>query len=234
MLRVVTLRLNLAALTDEELDVLIGPNEALVRMPDISRARLSHQPVPGPTVPETLAFRPEEQRPWGATPEDTRTLTRMSDALQATSTGSLGVYSLQTGLVTRFVRVYALDGDTLALIRWTERGEDGLQSRPHLLLLTALRDRASGVAWVSTSTASTPFAPALSEEIDAHRHPDATVTEAVALHQGYVLRHGRTQKLALDDGWQRAWQAVHDLNLAAWRRRGLLIDEPGGAQSGSR
>ena len=60
----VTARLNLAALTAEELQALLGENAAQAKWPDLSRARLEQRPLPGPEVPRDFRAEPQEERVW--------------------------------------------------------------------------------------------------------------------------------------------------------------------------
>ncbi|WP_144012114.1 hypothetical protein [Deinococcus sp. LM3] len=218
--------LNLAALTDEELQLLVGEDRAVGLLPEISRARLDGRAVAGPPVHEHLTFERLEERAWGSTPEQARSLGSLHAAMLAQGAEFHGTFYLPVISEVRHLRAYTLEPDTTAALRWSETPESARTGRAYLQLMTWLRDRASGVACVRTTGSPTLSSPSLSEEIDQHHHPDASPAELLALHRGYVLRHGRGQKLGVDADWTRAWQASHALNLNAWVRRGLLIDAP--------
>lgn len=218
-------RLNLAALTDDELQRLVGPDRAVSLLPDLSLARLDGRVVPGPTVTETLSPQPLEDRAWGATPEQSRAIGTLHQDLLGLGATPRGTVYLPGISEVRHVRAYLLEPDVTAALRWSETPEDAGSGWPFVQLLTWLRDRASGFACVLTSSARQPYAPALSAEIDVHLHPDCPAADLLAAHRGHVLRHGRGQKLQAEGDWVRPWQAMNDLNLAAWDRRGLLLPE---------
>ncbi|GAA5436177.1 hypothetical protein Daqu01_01291 [Deinococcus aquaticus] len=226
MLLRVPRRLNLAALTNEELQLLVGEDRAVGLLADISRARMEGHAVPGPEVHDTLTFDRLEERAWGSTPEQSRALGAAHAALLALNAEFHGTFYLPVISEVRHLRAYTLEPDTTAALRWSETPESARTGRAYLQLLTWLRDRASGVACVLTTSSPTLSSPALSEELDQHHHPDTSPAELLALHRAYVLRHGRGQKLGAEADWARPWQASHALNLSAWVRRGLLIDDP--------
>lgn len=218
-------RLNLAALTDDELQRLVGPERAVSLLPELSLARLDRRALPGPLVSETLAPQPLEDRAWGATPEQSRAIASLHADLLAAGAAPLGTYYLPGVSEVRHLRAYRLEPDSTAGLRWSETPETADTGWPFVQVLTWLRDRASGFACVLTSSARQPYAPALSEEIDVHLHPDCPVPDLLAAHRAHVLRHGRGQKLQADADWTRPWQAMHALNVAAWDRRELLLPE---------
>lgn len=260
----VSLRLNLAALTEGELLALLGPDEAQRRLPEISRARLSGQPVLVGDLPARLpvALTTVPDRVWGATPGQSRALNALNAELLGLGLREVVPLPAAEGLAGRggagpglpeegrtvdpavlvtqrpapylwmspqvYARAYVL-GPVAAALLWSERpGEPNVwlpgHHRPSVRLLTWLRDRASGLACVLTTDAVAVLTPAPSEEIDLHVHPGLGVAGLLARHQQHVQRLGRPQKPLPDDGWERAWQAAHDLNLAAWRRRGVVIE----------
>ncbi|MBZ9712975.1 hypothetical protein [Deinococcus multiflagellatus] len=217
-------RLNLAALTDEELQALVGQERAVALLPEISAARLVARPVPGPPVSPLLTAEALPERPWGASPEDSRALGALSAELLAAQATAHGTFYLPTLNEVRHLRAYTLDPDTSAALRWSETPESAGAGWPFVQLLTWLRDRASGLACVLTTSAPHPLSPSPGAEVDVHQHPGAGVAELVGCHRQHVARHGRGQKLAPDSDWLRPWQALHALNLAAWNKRGLLVD----------
>lgn len=218
------LRLNLAALTEGELLTLFGPAETGARLPEITRARLEGRPLLGYEIPAQLPAEPlsAEGRLWGATPEQSRALAARHAELLAEQAEPGGVYVIaaQAGLYTR---AYTL-GETAIGVQWAESGGTG-GAAPTLRLLTWLRDRGSGLACVQTTSAAQHPAPTVSEEIDLHLHPGLAVAELLKVHRQQVHKLGRPQKLAPEAGWYAAWQAAHDLNLAAWKRRGVVLGE---------
>lgn len=216
--------LNLAALTDEELQQLVGPERAVGLLADISRARLEGRAVTGPGVTDALSPQLLEDRAWGATPEQSRAITATHAELLALGAAPQGTFYLPGLSEVRHVRAYTLEPDMTVTLRWSETPESAQTGWPVVQVLTWLRDRASGFACVLTSGAPQAPAPALSEEIDVHRHADASVPELIAFHRAHVVRHGRGQKLPADVDWTRPWQAVHTLNVSAWARRGLLVE----------
>ncbi|UQN05894.1 hypothetical protein [Deinococcus sp. QL22] len=226
-------RLNLAALTAEELQVLYGVNAAQSVLPDVSRARLEGRTLPGPDIQMTLTFAPLPERGWGASPEQTRALAAEDAALRGLGAQELGVHYAPLISGARHQRAYLLEPDTALALRWSETPDTthsphGQTPPPFVQAVTWLKDRASGVACVLTTAAAEPPTPTLSEQIDLHRHPDLTAAALLDIHRAHVLRHGRGQKLTptehAAEGWVRAWQAVYALNVAAWTRRGLLLD----------
>ncbi|MFC4636833.1 hypothetical protein [Deinococcus hohokamensis] len=219
-------RLNLAALTSEELQLLFGEDGAQLRLPDVSRARLENRPVPGPDLSATFEALSLDERPWGATPEQSRALATLDAGLRAAGATPLGVFYLPLVSEVRHARAYLVDPDTAVSLRWSETPESPRTAEAYPELLTWLRDRASGFACVLSTAASRSVAPSPSEEVDLHLHPGLDPAALISAHRQHVLRHGRAQKLAPEDGWRRAWQALHALNLNAWTRRGLLLEEP--------
>ncbi|MFC4425554.1 hypothetical protein [Deinococcus navajonensis] len=220
-------RLNLAALTSEELQALFGEDGAQLRLPEISRARLENRALPGPELSAAFEARQLEERPWGATPEQSRALATLDAGLRAAGAVPLGVFYLPLVSEVRHARAYLLDPDTAVTVRWSETPESPRTAEAYPELLSWLRDRASGFACVLSSATSRSVAPSPSEEVDLHLHPGFAPAALISAHRQHVLRHGRAQKLAPDDGWRRAWQALHALNLSAWTRRGVLLDDPG-------
>ncbi|WP_233218611.1 hypothetical protein [Deinococcus arcticus] len=216
-------RLNLAALTDEELQALVGQEQAVTLLPEISAARLVERPVPGPSVSPVLTAEPLPERPWGASPEESRALAALHAEFLAAPATAHGTFYLPTLSEVRHLRAYTLEPDVSGALRWSETPESVGAGWPFLQLLTWLRDRASGLACVLTTSAPHALSPSPGAEVDVHRHPGMGVAELLACHRQHVLRHGRGQKMAPDSDWLRPWQALHALNLSAWERRGLLI-----------
>lgn len=216
-----SLRINLAALTEGELLALYGPQEMQARLPDISRARFDGRPllaVEMPTHFPTEALPDDPQRIWGMTPEQTQALARTHAQILAVNAVSHGVYAINPPDV--YVRGYTL-GETAIALQWSEAAPR--ENKPEVKLLTWLRDRASGLACVLTSNGAMP-APTPSEQIDTHLHPELGVADLLARHNQHVQRLGRPMKLAAENPWVSAWQASHDLNLAAWKRRGVVVE----------
>ncbi|WP_019010514.1 hypothetical protein [Deinococcus aquatilis] len=225
-------RLNLAALTAEELQVLYGVNGAQSVLPDVSRARLEGRTLSGPEIQTTLTFTPLPERGWGASPEQTRLLAAEDAALRGLGAQELGVHYAPLISGARHQRAYLLEPDTALALRWSETPDTthaphGQTRQPFVQAVTWLKDRASGVACVLTTAAPQPPSPTLSEQIDLHQHPDLNAAALLEAHRAHVLRHGRGQKLPSTEnaaeGWGKAWQAVYALNVAAWTRRGLLL-----------
>ncbi|MBI0445650.1 hypothetical protein D9600_06705 [Deinococcus sp. DB0503] len=230
MLRGVPVRLDLAALTADELQTLLGEGAAQGRLPEVTRARLEGRALPGPVLHTALTFEPLEERAWGATPEQARTLAALDSELRAAGAEPLGVYHVPLLSEMRYLRAYLSGPDVAVALRWSERSEIPQVSRParpFVQAVTWLRDRASGVACVFSTTATEPPVPALSEEADVRFLPTAAPAELLTAHRAAVLRHGRGGKVVGTEGWQRAWQEFHALNVAAWTRRGLLLADGG-------
>ncbi len=223
----VSLQLNLAALTEGELLSLFGAQELQRRLPEISRARLEGHALPGPAIPAVaiptvLPGEPAPDQPgqlWGATPEQSRALSVLEAELLNLGAERGNVYRLPGDDL--LIRAYTL-GDVALAVHWNEGQGTARTVQPRLRLLTWLRDRASGLACVLTTDAQTQPVPSPSEEMDVHQHPGASPADLLKLHQQYVLRLGRAQKLP-EGGWLAVWQAAHDLNLTAWERRGAVI-----------
>ncbi|ADV68230.1 hypothetical protein [Deinococcus maricopensis] len=216
-------RLNLAALTGEELEALLGPGQTQRLLPDISAARLATRPYPGPTLPEALTFEALQERDWGGTQDVTRRLRALRADLDAAGAVPLGVYYVPALPEARHQSAHLDHQDTAVAVRWSETPE-GQEGAPFLQAVSLLRDRASGIAAVLTSTSPMPFAPTLSEEVDGAQLPTLGAAEFLAAHRARSARHGRAVKLSTEADWQRAWQALRALNLSAWQRRGLVID----------
>lgn len=228
-------RLDLAALTAEELERLLGSGPAQKLLPDLSAARMAQRPYAGPEVATELHFESLSGDGWGATAEHARALRALQSEALGLGYAELGALYLPGVLEARHHLAFAGEGQVALALRWSEspehHGEGHPAAGPFLQALSLLRDRASGVAAVLTSTAATqapvPFAPALSEEVDGASLPGAGAAEALAAHQTRVARHGRGVKIQTLHDWTRAWQVLRGLNLAAWTRRGaLLLEEP--------
>ncbi|WP_293911567.1 hypothetical protein [Deinococcus sp.] len=219
-------RLNLATLTAEELQHLLGEAAAQRLLPDVSSSRLAGRPYPGPSLSGALSFEAQRERDWGATPDQSRSIKATHTELQGCGAEPLGVYYAAELTEARHQRAYLLDGDTALSLRWSE-SPDGPPLPPFMQAVTLSRDRASGIAASLSSTSGLPFSPASSEEIDVRLLPGASVPEFLAAHRNLAIRHGRGQKLAGEADWMRAFQAVRLLNYNAWTRRGLLMQEKG-------
>lgn len=226
-------RLDLAALTADELQALLGEGAAQGRLPEVSRARLEGRALPGPVLHTSLTFEALEERVWGATPEQARILTELDGELRAAGAEPLAIYHVPLLSEMRYLRAYLSGPDVAAALRWSETPHAPRRARPFVQAVTWLRDRASGVACVFSTTAATPPVPAPSEEVDVRLLPDASPTILLTAHRAAVLRHGRGGKVVGVGGWLRAWQELHALNVAAWTRRGLLLGD-GTAGSASR
>ncbi|WP_309572129.1 hypothetical protein [Deinococcus sp.] len=211
--------LNLAGLTDEELHALLGADQSLAVLPNVSRARLGGQAVFGPQLPDQLEFTPLETALPGSTPEQSRLIAQYAAALGASGAVALpGVWRQEPGGLC--VQPFMVGQDTAILVRWNEwdpAAGVGVQ------ILTWLRDRASGSAGVLTGNRPAGLVPAPSEQIDVHVHPGTLGGALLELHAAHVLRHGRTRRLPVDGEWWTPWQALYQLNLVAWERRGLLL-----------
>ncbi|GAA5531712.1 hypothetical protein Dalu01_00085 [Deinococcus aluminii] len=221
----VPVRLDLAALTADELQALLGEEAAQGRLPDVSRARLEGRSLPGPVLHTTLTFEALEERAWGATPQQARALTALDSELRAAGAEPLGVYYVPLLSERRYLRAYLFGPEVAAALRWSETPHSPRTARPFVQAVTWLRDRASGVACVFSTTAAQPPVPALSEEVDVRFLPAASPADLLSAHRAAVLRHGRGGKVGGAEGWVRAWQELHALNVAAWTRRGLLLED---------
>ena len=224
------LRLNLAALTAEELQHLLGPAAAQRMMPELSQARLEGRGVPGEAVGREQEYQPQPERSWGATPELARQLTALRQELTQQGGLDLGVYYLPLLPEVRHLRAFLFTPDIALALRWSETPESVRAPAPFLVAATLMRDRASGTAAVLSSTSALPFVPTQSEEIDARLHQGATVPALLEAHRAQVARHGRGVRLGHVAGheqadWLKVYALVRTLNLAAWTRRGLLIGE---------
>jgi hypothetical protein len=221
------LRLNLAALTAEELQRLLGEAAAQRLMPEVSQARLEGRPVAGDVVPREQEYQPQPERSWGATPELARQLISGRGELLALGALDLGVYRQPQLQGARHLRAFLLAPDTALALRWSETPEAGRATAPFVLAATLLRDRASGTAAVLSSTSELPFVPTQSEEIDARLYQGQGAQAMLEAHRLQVARHGRGVRLGQVPGneqadWMKVYAAVRQLNLAAWTRRGLL------------
>ena len=215
-------RLNLAGLTAEELQRLLGEAAAQRLLPQTTRARLEGKPLPGSVVPPELSFEAQGERGWGATPEAARALSRLCADLSALGGLDLGVYSLPHLADARHQRALLFAPDIALALRWSETPEAGAPPSPFLVAVTLLRDRASGTAAVLSSSGELPLVPTPSEEVDARLHLGATPAALLEAHRQQVARHGRGVRLQGASNWMRAFQTVWQLNLEAWERRGLL------------
>ena len=222
------LRLNLAALTAEELGHLLGAESAQRLMPEVSQARLEGRAVLGDPVPPEQVYQSQDERSWGGTPELARQLSALRQELAQQGGLDLGVYYLPLLSEVRHLRAFLYAPDTALALRWSETPEGGRAPAPFLLAATLLRDRASGTAAVLSSTSALPFVPTQSEEIDARLLQGAGVQALLESHRAQVSRHGRGVRLGQVGGQEQAdWLKVHalvrQLNLAAWTRRGVLV-----------
>lgn len=222
-------RLNLAALTAEELQRLLGESAAQRRMPEMSQARLEGRAVPGDLVPREQEYQLQPEKSWGATPELARQLITLRSELTQAGACDLGVYYQPLLSEGRHLRAFLLAPDTALALRWSETPESR-SSAPSLLAATLMRDRASGTAAVLSSTSVLPFVPTQSEEIDARLYQGASTQALLDAHRTQVLRHGRGVRLGQVAGheqadWLKVFTAVRQLNLAAWTRRGLLVQD---------
>ncbi len=216
-------RLNLVSLTSEELQTLLGEAAAQRLLPDISSARLAGKPYLGDEVRGELQFEALEERDWGATPEQSRRLRTLDNALLGAGATPLGVYYTPGVIGARHQRAYLLEPDIALALRWSETPE-GAPLTPFLQAVTLTRDRASGIAASLSSTDGRTFSPTPSEELDVRLIPNAEdLAEFLAAHRALAIRHGKGQKLSSEADWQRAFQTVRLLNYNAWYRRGLLV-----------
>ena len=215
-------RLNLAALTAEELALLLGEAAAQRLMPDISQARLEGRALLGHTVPAEQTYEAQPERGWGATPEAARQLAALRAELGELGGQDLGVYYLPLLPEVRHQRAFVFAPETALALRWSESPESVSAAVPFLVAATLLRDRASGTAAVLSSTAALPFVPTQSEEIDARLYQGAVPAALLEAHRSQVARHGRGVRLASEADWRKVQGAVRRLNIAAWTRRGLL------------
>ncbi len=229
------LRLNLAALTAEELQHLLGEAAAQRLMPEVSQARLEGRALAGDVVPREQEYQLQPERGWGSTPELARQLSSLRGELAQLGGTDLGVYYLPQLAEVRHLRAYLFAPDTALALRWSETPGSVRAPAPFLLAATLLRDRASGTAAVLSSTSALPFVPTQSEEIDARLHqgapsPSATSVQALLeTHRLQVARHGRGVRLGLVAGneyadWLKVFATVRQVNMAAWTRRGLLVE----------
>ncbi len=215
-------RLNLASLTAEELQHLLGDAATQRLLPDVSSARLAGRPYPGPEVSGELSFEARAERDWGASPEQARALKTLGSELQALGAAPLGVFYAPQLPSARHQRAYLLDSDTALSLRWSETSS-GPALPPFIQAVTLSRDRASGIAASMSSTSGLPFSPANSEELDVRLLPGASSADFLSGHRNLAIRHGRGQKLSTEADWMRAFQTVRLLNFQAWTRRGLLL-----------
>lgn len=217
------LHLNLAALTGDELERLLGVEAAQKLRPDLSRARMEGKAYRGPEVAPELRFELVEEREWGSTVEHTRKLRAYRDALRELEYHEHGTLYAPGLQGARHHVAFTGHTDTAVAVRWSETPE-GVTEGPFLQFVTVLRDRASGVAAVLTTTSVTPLAPAPSEEVAVRHVPGGSPAEAHTAHRSEVTRHARGVKVATVTDWQRSWQALRALNVNAWSRRGLLLE----------
>ncbi|WP_424950073.1 hypothetical protein [Deinococcus sp.] len=224
------LRLNLAALTAEELQHLLGEAAAQRLMPEISQARLEGRAVAGDVIPREQEYQPQAERNWGATPELARQLSALRQELVALGGSDLGVLYQPLLSEVRHLRAYLFTPDTAVALRWSETPESVRAPTPFLLAATLMRDRASGTAAVLSSTSALPFVPTQSEETDARLYQGASAQTLLETHRVQVSRHGRGVRLGQVEGhgladWLKVYTAVRQLNLTAWTRRGLLVQD---------
>ncbi len=214
-------RLNLAALTAEELSRLLGEGRAQRLLPDIATARMAGRPYPGPLVPVGAPFEPVEARAWGATLDHARALTDMAATLRELGFTDLGALRAPGELNAPYRLAFVNGQDSAAMLSWDEAPGG---PEPFAQFLSLLRDRASGLAAVLTSSAAQAPAPAPSEETDLQVLPGAPLSEVWAAHQARLIRQGRGQKMATLADFERAWETQLALDLTAWARRGLMME----------
>ena len=217
-------RLNLVALTAEELQHLLGEAAAQRLLPDISSARLAGRPCPGPSLSAELSFERLEERDWGASPEQARLLKAHDTQVQALGAVPVGIYYVPEQSAARHQRAYLIEGDTALSLRWSET-PDGPVQPPFVQAVSLSRDKVSGIAASLSSTSAVPFSPALSEELDVRLLPGVSAADLLAAHRQLAARHGRGQKLVGEADWTRAFQRLRTLNYQAWTRRGLLLPD---------
>ena len=217
--------LNLVTLTAEELQHLLGEAATQRLMPEISQARLAGRAFAGPEVWTTLAFEPQPERDWGASPEQSRSLRSLDAELRALGAEPLGVYYAPELSGSRHQRAYLFEGEAALALRWSETPTAAAAPAPFVQAVTLSRDKASGIAASLSSTSGLPFSPASSEELDVRLLPGASPSELLTAHRQLAIRHGRGQKLSGEADWIRAFQAVRLLNYQSWMRRGLLMRE---------
>jgi hypothetical protein len=224
------LRLNLAALTAEELQHLLGEAAAQRRMPELSQARLEGRAVLGDPVAREQEYQAQAERSWGRAPELARQLETLRQELTLLGGSDLGVFYQPLLAEVRHLRAFLFAPDVALALRWSETPESVRAPAPFLLAATLMRDRASGTAAVLSSTSALPFVPTQSEEIDARLYQGSGVQALLDAHRTQVSRHGRGVRLGQVEGheqadWRKVYTAVRHLNLSAWTRRGLLVQE---------
>lgn len=217
-------RLNLATLTSEELQHLLGDAAAQRVMPDVSSARLAGRPYAGPQVSGDLSFEAKAERDWGASAEQSRAIKAIGNELEALGAAPLGVYYAPQLPEARHQRAYLFESDIALTLRWSET-VSGPILPPFIQAVTLSRDKASGITASLSSTSGLAFTPASSEELDVRLLSKMPPAEFLAAHRNLAIRHGRGQKLSSETDWMRAFQVVRQLNFQAWTRRGLLMRE---------
>lgn len=190
------MRVNLALLTTEELERLLGAEAALALLPDLEGQRLRGRTLPGPlarglALPGQGGERPA-RRELGAAARELRAMPR----------GFVPPYGAG-----------AYWGADLSLA-WDTDGA---------YAFSLLRSGAElGVLSVS---AAVPPSPTPSEAVITVHLPGLSPAELIAAHRVRLARHGKAQPLGSAEAAAVAWNALADANRHSWERRGLLLEE---------
>lgn len=172
-----------------------------------------------------MQFETLSERQWGATPEMSRQIAQLGNQLQDLGACDLGVFYVPLLSEVRHQQAFVLSPDVAIALRWSETPENARQQQPFLQLLSWLRDHSSGIASVVTTTSPLTSAPTFSAEVDVRALTNAPLPDLVSAHRQVVARYGKARKVETVEDWMKAWQALRTLNIKAWEKRGILIEE---------
>lgn len=201
------LKLNLAVLTSNELERLLGLEAVRTVMSELSAAKLVGKAYPYVFNPlqeiESIAL-PAESQQWS---EELQQLGLKPHPLQ-----------LDSGFF-RHLHQMPFSGELVVVtLNFTPSGS------AHLEAFSVLKDPASGISAVVTTSEPGVF-PLEFSEVISYRPAALPIPQFLEAHQQHVRQFGRPLKQNHPEDPLMVLRLVRDLCVKAWMRRGVLVDE---------
>ncbi|GGJ23267.1 hypothetical protein [Deinococcus roseus] len=201
------LKLNLAALTSNELERLFGMDASRGMISELSAARLigkSYPHVFEPSAEPEMQDIPAEVAAWS---QDLLELGFKQHAAQPDS----GFF--------RHLQQMPFSNDLMVVtLNWTDAGQTHVEAH------SVLKDPASGISAVVTTSVPQVF-PLEFSEVISYRQAALPIPQFLESHQQHVRQFGRPLKQNHPEEPLMVLRLVRDLCVRAWLRRGVLIDE---------
>ena len=201
------LKLNLAALTSNELERLLGMEASRGVMSELSAAKLVGRAFP-------YVFNPLDELEAVLTPEESQHW--MQELLE------LGFrphpLQLDTGFFRHLHQVPFSGELMVVLATWTSSGD------AHLEAFSVLKDPVAGISAVVTTSAPQVF-PLEFSEVVSYKQASLPIPQFLESHQQHVKQFGRPLKQNQAEEPLLVLRLVRELCAKAWLRRCVLIDE---------